>query len=273
MKTVFITGCSTGIGHALAASFVRQGCTVYATARRIETLAELADLGCRTLALDVNDAQSIAAAVAQVQAHSERVDILINNAGYAAMGPLAELPPDVLRAQFETNVIAPIAVTQALLGLLGRGSRVIDIGSVSGILTTPFAGAYCATKAALHALDEALRMELAPLGIAVITVQPGGIASNFSKTAGSKLQWLREDSRYAPIRQGIEARVNASQSNPTSATEFAAALVDMALATSAPPVWRFGNGSRLLPFLRRYLPRRRRERMLSRRFGLHKLED
>lgn len=270
-KTVFITGCSTGIGRALAEAFAARGCTVYASARRIETVDDLAGAGCQTLTLDVTAAASIEAAVAQVKARSDRVDILINNAGYAAMGPLAELPVAALRAQFETNVIGLAAVTQAMLPLLGQGSRVIDIGSVSGILTTPFAGAYCATKAAVHAFDEALRMELAPLGVEVITVQPGGIESDFARTAGGKLDWLRDDSRYAAIRKNIEARAGASQNHPTPTAEFAAALTDMALGNRAPAVWRYGNGSRLLPFIRRWLPRSRRERLLARRFGLHKL--
>lgn len=270
---VFITGCSTGIGHALAAAFAQRQCSVYASARKLATLDKLAQLGCRVVQLDVNDAASIRAAIHSVREQHEHIDILINNAGYAAMGPLAELPLEDLRAQFETNVIAPIAVMQAALPLLGRGSRIIDIGSVSGILTTPFAGAYCATKAAVHAHDEALRMELAPLGIAVITVQPGGIASDFAKTAGQKLTWLQANSRYTPIRQGIEARANASQNNPTPASEFAAQLADMALSAHPPPVWRYGNGSRMLPFVRNWLPRKRRERMLARRFGLHKLGE
>lgn len=271
-KIVLITGCSTGIGRALALEFHARGHIVYASARRLEALAELTQRGLKTLALDVDDAASIARAVQTIRSEQGRLDVLVNNAGYAAMGPLTELPLAQLRKQYETNVFAPIALVQAALPLLQRGARVVNIGSVSGILTTPFSGAYCSTKAALHSLSDALRLELAPFGIHVITVQPGGIASDFAKTAGQGLDWLTPASRYAPIRAAIEARAQASQDDPTPADEFARAIVSAVLAERPAAVVRYGHGSRLMPFLKRWLPERTLDRLLSRRFKLDQLQ-
>lgn len=272
-KVVLITGCSSGIGRALAAAFAAQGCRVYATARRIEALATLENTNIRCLALDVDSADSIQSALQHVQSESGRLDMLVNNAGFAAMGPLAELPIERLRQQFETNVIAPIALIQAALPLMAQGARVVNIGSVSGILTTPFAGAYCATKTALHSLSDALRMELSPLGIEVITVQPGGIESEFGRKAGVGLDWLTPSSRYAAIRSGIEARANASQDAPTPTSVFARQMVAAVLAAAPAPVIRIGHGSTMLPLIARWLPLRWRDRMLQRRFRLDQLAN
>ncbi len=270
-RVVLITGCSSGIGRALALEFHARGHIVYASARRPEALAELAQRGLKTIALDVNDSASIGQVINQLRSEAGRIDVLINNAGFAAMGPLSELPLAQLRQQYETNVFAPIALVQAALPLLPRDARVVNIGSVSGILTTPFSGAYCSTKAALHSLSDALRMELAPFEVHVITVQPGGIASDFGQHAAAGLGWLGPDSRYARIRSAIEARANASQDEPTPADEFARATAAAVLADAPPVVFRYGHGSRLLPFLARWLPKRRVDRILRRRFWLDRL--
>ncbi len=270
-RVILITGCSSGIGRALAEEFHARGHLVYASARRLETLAPLVSRGLKTLALDVDEPSSIQAALAKIRAEQGRLDVLVNNAGFAAMGPLAELPLAQLRQQYETNVFAPIALVQAARPLLQRDARVVNIGSVSGILTTPFSGAYCSSKAALHSLSDALRVELAPFGIHVITVQPGGIESSFGQHAGAGLAWLDSASRYAPIRDAIEARAHASQEQPTPAAEFARVIVTAVLAVRPAAVVRYGHGSRLMPFVQRWLPTRRLDRVLSRRFKLDRL--
>ena len=196
-NTVFITGCSTGIGRALALACLERGDLVFATARKIESLSDIEHERLVPIALDVNDDAAIAKAMAIVTERVHHIDLLVNNAGYAAMGPVLELSHDKLLAQFETNVFAPLAVTRAALPLLraANGAQVVNIGSVSGILTTPFSGAYCATKAALHSLSDAMRMELAPFKIRVITVQPGAIQSSFGENSLSSVSGLvAEDS-------------------------------------------------------------------------------
>jgi NAD(P)-dependent dehydrogenase (short-subunit alcohol dehydrogenase family) len=272
-RCILITGCSSGIGAALAQEFHRRGHTVYATARRSGSLANLAQVGLRTLALDVNDDASIAAALAMVQQEQGRLDMLVNNAGFSQVGAVLDLPREALRQQFETNVIAPIAMTRAALPLLRLATQgehaavVANVGSIVGLFTTPFGGAYCASKAALHALSDALRMELAPFGVRVVTVQPGGVKSSFGNHAEEAMQ-LPAHSPYQGMAKNIRARAQAGQIGATPAEEFVIPVVD-ALLRSNPPVWvRAGKGSFVLPLLKRLLPDRSFDALMSKRFGL-----
>ena len=272
-KVVLITGCSTGIGRALAEAFHSEGYTTYASARKLDSLHALAEQGIHTLPLDVNNEGSIHAAMERIQNEQGQLDVLINNAGFAAMGPIAELPAEKLRGQLETNVVAPVVMTQAALPLLRKAgsSRIINIGSVSGILTTPFSGAYCASKAAIHAISDAMRMELSPFGIKVITVQPGAIKSSFGDNSASNIDWLSEHSLYTPVRAGIEARAQASQENPTLAEDFAREMIESVMQPDPEPVIRIGNSSTIIPSLKRWVPVRRLDRMLNKRFKLDNL--
>jgi len=265
---VLITGCSSGIGYALAEAFHARGYTTYATARKPETLNALAEKGIHALALDVTRADSIAAAVAHVQARHGGVDVLVNNAGIPVMGPTAELPLDELRRQWETNLTAPVAMVQAVVpGMVEKGGgRIINVGSVSGLLTTPFAGPYCASKAALHSLNDALRMELKPFGIEVLLVQPGAIQSGFG--AGAQAQTQRQTWKlYAPYAQGIAKRAGASQEHATPTLVFARKFVDAVMAKNPKLVIRLGSGSSALPRLAT-LPAAIKDRLLMKRFGL-----
>ena len=275
-QCILITGCSSGIGAALAREFHRRGHTVYATARRVESLASLQQAGLRTLALDVDDDASIAAAMAVVQGEQGRLDVLVNNAGFSQVGAVLDLTRDALRRQYETNVIAPMAVTRAALPLLraatqggGRttGPVIANIGSIVGLFTTPFAGAYCSSKAALHALSDALRMEVAPFGIQVVTVQPGGVQSSFGAHAEAAIQ-LPANSLYRGVKKGIHARAQAGQVGATPADVFVVPVVDALLQASPPVRVRGGKGSTLFPLLKLLLPTRRFDAILSRKFGL-----
>jgi len=271
MKTLLITGCSSGIGRALALEFQARGHRVWATARKPETLAELEARGIVAAALDVNDAASIAALAGRLQAEGVVPDVLVNNAGYGAMGPLAEMPAEELRRQFDTNVLSLMALTQALLPpmMRRRSGMVVNIGSVSGLLVTPFSGAYCATKAAVHALSDALRMELAPFGIRVMTVQPGAIRSQFGATATAGAgERAAGSSAYAAVADAIMARAGASQQHSTSAEDFSRLLADAVLSPRPPALVRIGNGSRAMPALQRWIPTGLMDRVLRRKFRL-----
>jgi len=282
MKTVLITGCSSGIGRALCEKYLAKGFHVYASARNIRSLEDLAENPeLEKLTLDVNNAGSIRNAIAHIKQDHNRLDVLINNAGYAAMGPLVDMPIEDLRAQFETNVFAPMELTKACLPLLmsqqmakdetNSNAQVVNIGSVSGITTTPFSGAYCSTKAALHSLSDAQRMELAPFGIDVITVQPGAIQSKFGDNSLTNvLQRITPESLYAPLKDAIKARATASQDNPTPAEEFAESLVEQ-LLNKPKAVIRIGNGSFGLPLLKRWLPPAILDKILSKKFDLPSL--
>ena len=270
MPVVLITGCSSGIGRALAEAFKNAGYDVWATARQVEDVAALAAAGFNAVQLDVNDSAALQALALRLEEHGSGLDVLVNNAGYGAMGPLLDGGVQALQRQFQTNVFAPVGVTAALFPLL-RASRglVVNIGSVSGVLVTPFAGAYCASKAAVHALSDALRMELAPFGIRVMEVQPGAIASSFAKNAGHEAeQLINETSPWWPLREGIRARAKASQDKPTPARDFAADLLKAVQQTTPPRLLRLGNGSRALPLLAALVPKGWLEKGLMKRFGL-----
>ncbi|WP_428261210.1 oxidoreductase [Haliangium sp.] len=184
-KVVLITGCSSGIGKATALRLHRAGYLVYATARRPETLGELAEAGCRTVALDVTDEASMASAVARIEAEHGAVDVLVNNAGYSQSGALEEVAIDAVRRQFETNVFGLMRLTQLVLpGMRSRGwGKIVNLGSMGGKLTFPGGGVYHATKHALEALSDALRFEVRGFGVDVILIQPGLIRTSFSDAA------------------------------------------------------------------------------------------
>jgi len=270
MPTVLITGCSSGIGRALADAFRDAGHEVWATARKPEAVAQLAAAGFTARQLDVNDSAELTRLTDELQASHGGLDILINNAGYGAMGPVLDGGVDGLREQFETNVFALVGVTRTLFPLLRRNrGLVINIGSVSGVLVTPFAGTYCASKAAVHALNTALRLELAPFGIRMMEVQPGAIASQFASNAQQQAEHLiAADSPWWPLREHIRARARASQDKPTPTAEFAQGVLAAAGKSPVPALVRLGNGSRALPLLAWLLPRRLLDSILRKRFGL-----
>ena len=270
MPVALITGCSSGIGRALADAFKAAGHEVWASARKVEDVAALTAAGFTAVQLDVNDGEALAALAARIGQQHDGLDVLINNAGYGAMGPLLDGGVPAMQRQFETNVFAVVGVTRALFPLLRRSKGiVVNIGSVSGVLITPFAGAYCSSKAAVHALSDALRMELAPFGVRVMEVQPGAIASSFAKNAGHEAELLiSEQSPWYPLREGIRTRAKASQDNPTPASDFAAGLLKAVQQSKPPRLIRLGNGSRALPLLAALLPKALLETTLMKRFGL-----
>ncbi len=208
-RTVLITGATGGIGRAAAVHFAAQGVRVFATGRKLELLGALEkEVGdparLQGIVLDVNDAASIAAAVAKIDEQTEGagIDVLVNNAGYGLIGPLLDISDEKLRAQFDTNVFGLMAVTRAFVPAMvrKRRGRIVNVGSIAGRLTMPFMGAYNASKFAVEALSDALRMELQPFGIDVSIIEPGPIATGFSSTSMGTVEELDASaSLYAPI--------------------------------------------------------------------------
>ncbi len=269
--TVLITGCSSGIGEALCHAFHQQGAQVIATARRLDSISALAEKGMQTAALDVNSPEQIQTLTEALIKQHGQIDILVNNAGFALIGPSIELNAEDLRAQFETNLIAPLLLAQALAPAMkaaGQG-KIVNIGSISGIATTPFSGAYCASKAALHSFSDALRMELAPFGIQVITVQPGAIASQFGATAARQAaEVLKPNSWYRALESQILKRAEISQQGATPADSFARQVSKLLLLPQPPAIIRLGKKSRYLPTIKRWLPNRVLDKVMKKKFGL-----
>ncbi|MGZ3678226.1 MAG: SDR family oxidoreductase [Ktedonobacterales bacterium] len=182
-KTVLITGCSTGIGHDLARRLAQASYTVIATARHPETLHDLPVA--LALPLDVTDPASVASATDAVLRRFGRIDVLVNNAGYALRGALEEVPVDDVQALFDVNVFGVLRMIQAVVPRMRRqgSGRIVNISSIAGKCSTPVNGTYAATKFAVEALSDALRWELAPFGIQVVIIEPGSISTLFEATA------------------------------------------------------------------------------------------
>ncbi|MEA2363591.1 MAG: hypothetical protein QOD71_2736 [Thermoleophilaceae bacterium] len=202
---VLITGCSTGIGRATAERLAGHGLTVYATARRLESIEDLKKAGCRTLALDVTDEDSMRAAVEAVEAAEGAVGALVNNAGYSQSGAVETVPLDEVRRQFETNVFGLLRMCQLVLPGMraaGRG-RIVNVSSMGGKLTFPGGGIYHATKYAVEALSDAMRFEVRGFGVHVSVIEPGLIKTNFAETAVDSVS--QDDGPYARFNTAVSA--------------------------------------------------------------------
>lgn len=203
MNTVwFITGSSRGLGRSLVAAVLAHGGYVAATARRPEQLADLvAQYGDRILplALDVTNSTQISQAVAAASAHFGRLDVVVNNAGFGITGAVEGYTEEQVRSQLETNLYAPIAVTRAVLPYLRRqgSGHILQISSLGGRVGNPGAAIYQAAKFGLSGFSEALAKEVAPLGIRVTSVEPGGFRTD----------WAGESMSYAPVVPGYETTV------------------------------------------------------------------
>jgi NAD(P)-dependent dehydrogenase (short-subunit alcohol dehydrogenase family) len=209
---VLVTGCSTGIGRATAERLARAGMTVYATARRLESVEDLKASGCRTLALDVTDEASMQAAVAAIEQADGPVAALVNNAGYSQSGAVESIPMDELRRQFETNVFGLVRMCQLVLPGMrkaGRG-RIVNVSSMGGKLTFPGGGAYHGTKYAVEAISDALRFEVRGFGVHVSIIEPGLIKTSFGETAHGSVP--QQDGPYAEFNAAV-AKVTAEVYN------------------------------------------------------------
>ena len=214
LKTVLVTGASTGIGRATSIYLGEKGFTVIGTSRRLDRLegtsADASDKGFSFEAyeLDINDGHAVDRAMADLLERYGRIDVLVNNAGYGLWGPLGTITTNELRTQYETNVFAVHRLTRHVLpGMLANGrGKIINISSVLGRLSTPFNGAYASSKFALEGMSEALRTELWPLGIHVAVIEPGAIATDFQANQVTADEALDESAPYSPYIRNYERR-------------------------------------------------------------------
>lgn len=239
-RVVLITGCSSGIGKATALRLAAAGHTVYATARRPAAIAELADRGCRLLALDVCDAASMDAAVTTIEAEHGAVDVLVNNAGFSQSGAIEAVPIDRVRAQFETNVFGVVQLTQRVLPAMRRRrrGRIINLSSMGGRLVFPGGGYYHATKYAIEAISDALRFELRGFGIQVVLIEPGLIRTNFGEAASGSID-APADPAYAAFHAAVARATKESyETGPLARlageADDVARAIEKAILTSRP---------------------------------------
>ncbi len=266
-KVVLVTGCSSGIGHATAERLQAAGHTVYATARRPESIADLAEAGCRTLALDVTDEASMKAAVAAVEEAEGAVGALVNNAGYSQSGAVETIPMDRLRDQFETNVFGLVRMCQLVLPGMRRlhSGRIVNISSMGGRLVFPGGGAYHATKYSVEALSDALRFEVRGFGIDVAIIEPGLITTEFGNTAAGSIEGtgdsMESDDAYAKFNGTVGAATKAVYEGPMrhlgAGPDAVAKAIQKAITSSRPKTrYVVTPSARLAILQRRLLPDR-----------------
>ncbi|WP_270886900.1 oxidoreductase [Pedococcus sp. 5OH_020] len=236
---ILVTGCSSGIGAAIADLLLKAGHTVYATARRVQTLEALRVAGARTLELDVASEASMAAAVDAIQAEHGRVGVLVNNAGYGEYGTIEETDLDKVRQMFETNVFGLARLIQLVLPAMrtARAGRIVNIGSMGGRITFPVGGYYHASKYAVEAITDALRNEVRPFGIKVSLVEPGLIRTRFGETVlTSEGASLHDRSPYAPLLASSASSTSGGYASPilSAGPETVAAVVLKAVESPAP---------------------------------------
>ncbi|MBU1935963.1 SDR family NAD(P)-dependent oxidoreductase [bacterium] len=282
-KRILITGCSTGIGKETARLLVQRGMSVVATARSIETLEPLKKATTEsngslfTTTLDVTVDASRRAAVAFTQEKLGGIDVLINNAGYGQMGPIEEVPVELIRQQFETNVFSLVAMCQLVLPMMRaqRHGRIINISSILEVVSLPMGGVYSASKYAVAGISDALRIEVEPFGIEVVLILPGPIKTEFPRTAALSTQSLWGDleaSVYRPWAAPMLARWKAKKprSGEVSA-EVCAEVVARAVEDRRPRIrYLVTKRARMLYTMRKLLPDRVLDMALRKVFNMRK---
>jgi NADP-dependent 3-hydroxy acid dehydrogenase YdfG len=259
---VLITGCSSGIGHATAERLAQDGYRVYATARRPDSIADLAEQGCETLALDVTDEASMQTAVQTVVEREGAVGTLINNAGYSQSGAVETVPPDQVRRQFDTNVFGLIRMCQLVLPSMRaqHDGRIVNIGSMGGRLTFPGGGLYHATKYSVEAISDALRFEVRGFGVKVILIEPGLITTNFGEVAAASVEGAEgADGPYDRFNGSVakitEAAYNGPMAKLGAGPEAVANTIAKAISVKRPKArYPVTPSARLMINQRRFTP-------------------
>ncbi len=264
-KTALVTGASSGIGKAAAAALVKAGYRVIGTSRKA-ALGEVRD-GIRMIACDVTDDASVAKAVALAHTELGRIDLLVNNAGYALSGAAEESSIEQVRLQFDTNFLGTVRVTNAVLPIMrqqGQG-RILNIGSVLGLIPSPFGAYYAASKHAIEGYSESLDHEVRNFGIRVAVIEPW--ATKTSIEANSP-KGDRPVAAYAQILAKYRTAFDAAMAGGDTAEEVAVTIV--AAAQDRVPRLRYpsGKAARQTSFARRFLPRSFFDKTLRKQFGL-----
>ncbi len=273
-RTALVTGASSGIGEDTARKLQALGYIVYGAARRTDRLHALAADGIRPLAMDVTDDASMSAGVNRILEETGRIDVLVNNAGYGSYGAIEDVPIDEARRQFEVNVFGLARLTQLVsphMRAQGSGT-IINISSIGGRLTTPLGGWYHATKYAVEALSDALRIELAPFGIDVVVVEPGAIRTAWWSIAADHLEATAEGSAYADQIWAVAGAMRSESNNRRFSPPAVIARTVGKIITARRPRTRYAVGFMAGPLIaaRRVLPDRTFDQLIGAAFGFRR---
>lgn len=256
-KVALVTGASSGIGEATARKLHSLGYVVYAAARRIDKMQHLADLDIHTLAMDVTDDISLQHTVKEIISKSARIDVLVNNAGYGSYGALEDVPRREAHAQFEVNIFGAARLTQLVLPYMRteRTGTIINISSMGGKIHTPLGAWYHATKFALEAMSDCLRMEVKPFGIDVVVIEPGGIKTEWADIAAQKLLEVSGTGPYANQAKAMaESMIGEASRKRQSPPELIANTIAKAVTAKKPKTrYAVGFGAKPMIFIRKIL--------------------
>lgn len=271
-SVALVTGASSGIGAATARRLRALGMIVYGAARRLDRLQDLAGDGVRAIAMDVTDDASMEAGVARIIEETGRLDILVNNAGYGSYGAVEDVDIEEGRRQFEVNVIGAVRLTQLALPHMRerRAGTIINITSMGGKLHTPLGAWYHGTKFALEGISDALRLEVAPFGIDVVVIEPGGIATEWGGIAADHLEETSGDGAYAAqataVASSLRSEASGSRNSPPSVI---AEAIGRAVTAKRPRTrYAVGFGAKPLIAARQALSDRQFDALISRATGL-----
>ena len=259
-RVALVTGATSGIGYETTRLLADRGYQVYAAGRRVERLKQLGNKGVTAVQMDLTDSASIEKAVARILQKEKRVDLLVNNAGYGSYGPVEQVSIEEVRRQFEVNLFGLARLTQLVLPAMRRArrGRVVNTSSMAGRMVTYMGAWYHATKYALEAFSDALRMEMRPFGIDVVLIEPGAIATNWGAIAADHLQSVTRKSAYqkSGFRAANGLRKLYCSRHLTQPSVIARAIVHASIVRHPRPRYLLGFGAKPLIALHSLLPTR-----------------
>ncbi|WP_066910400.1 oxidoreductase [Millisia brevis] len=271
-RVALVTGASSGIGEATAVELSAAGFVVYAAARRVERMAHLTEQGIRPIALDVTDDNSMRGVVQDILAAEGRIDVLVNNAGYGSYGALEDVPMQEARAQFEVNVFGAARLTQLVLPTMRaqRSGKVVNVTSMGGKIPTPLGAWYHATKYALEAISDCLRMEVEPFGIDVIVIEPGGIRTEWPQIAAEKVRAVSGSGPYGPQGRAVATSLTSESTRKRSSEPALIGRTITRSVTARRPKTRYavGYGAKPMILLHDVLPDRGFDAFIRRATGI-----
>jgi NADP-dependent 3-hydroxy acid dehydrogenase YdfG len=255
MKTILITGTSSGFGKRVAEKLLDEKFTVYAAARRVEKMRDIEAKGAHILKMDVTDTASVDAGVAQMIEEQRQIDVLFNNAGYGSYGTIECIPIEEIQRQYDVNVFGMARLIKAVLPHMRerRSGLIINTASVAGHLSFPVLGWYASTKHAVEAMSDALRMEVKHLGINVVMIEPGAVKTEFDEVAFAALDSVEHPEDYKALVAALrEYAENSYKKSP--GPESTADAVLKAIKTKQPK-YRYATttDAKVLPKARRLL--------------------
>ena len=263
-KVILITGASSGMGKVFALDLAKEGHLVYGAARRTDLLEELAQKGVQTIALDVTNEESMKSCIQAILEKEGRIDVLVNNAGYGSYGTIEEVSMEEAKRQFEVNVFGLARMTQLVLpGMRKQKSgKIINISSIGGKIATPFGAWYHASKFAVEGMSDSLRLEVAPFGIDVVVIEPGGVKSEWATIAYENLIKTTENTAYGEMADKFKKAFEATISK-NAEPEVISRLVSKAIASKRPKT-RYVGGYMAKPvlFFRKWLGDRTMDKLL-----------